>query len=552
MKGKNKMKKLRRIICLMLVPTLLLLSACTASVDNNDDASPKTETVKYNVPAGLVKKSETVYINLDNNGQVTQTIVSDWLHTTQGKVFVDDVTNLSQIQNIKDDSVPDVNGQNLRWYMETTDLYYQGNTDAKVPLEFELYYKLDGSSIAPSELIGKSGHVEIIVKMKNTDDYVVKVNGRDVVMYNPMVVVGGLSLSEAKFQNISVKNGRTIGNGSNQFVVLAGFPGINESLGLTEISQNKQTDMQYSFDDTFVVSADAVDFEIGNFMFAALPIASLDIGLNSISASMDDVRENLSKLQSVQQSLQNINADALLNTLTTNPDKLNNLSDLVGQAATLYDENKALLDVLNKFSTPQNMQTIQLLTEYISTADFDGLQDALDIINSIFGDDASAAKIQEGMELLRQMSEDLSNPEVQKAIKNLPQTVSTLNALQKAVDENRDLIAALQTLAESDVFMSIDSALSGVEGSLAAGGISQYATITGDADEITAKMTAWIELGKRYTIFTRKTENMTSSVMFVYKVDSLKSSLNKDEAVAQEPEAEESTGLKALFNKIFS
>ncbi len=544
------MKKIKRILSLMLVVVMLSLCACTVPVEREEENN-NTETVKYNVPAGLVKKTETVYVNLDNNGQVTQTIVSDWLHTTQGEVYVDDVTNLSQIENIKDDTVPDVSGSNLRWYMKNTDLYYQGKTDAQVPLQFDLTYKLNGASISAQELIGKSGHVEITVKMNNVDDYVVKVNGKDIVMYNPLVVVGGISLSEAKFQNISVKNGKTISNGNSQFAVLAGFPGINDSLGLTDISQSADTDMQYSFDDTFVISADVTDFEIGNFMFAAIPIASLDIGLNSISTSMDDVRENLSKLQSVQQSLQNINADELLNTLTSNPDKLNNLSDLVGQASTLYDENKALLDVLNNFATPQNMQTIQLLTEYISSADFEGLQEALDVINSIFGDDASAAKIQEGMELLQQMSEDLSDPDVQKAIKNLPQTVATLNALQKAVDENRDLIAALQTLADSDVFMSIDSALSGVEGSLAAGGISQFATITGDADEITAKMTAWIELGKRYTIFTRKTENMTSSVMFVYKVDSLKSSLNKSEATAEQPEVEESTGLKAFFKKIF-
>lgn len=545
------MNKFKRIVSLLLVVVMLTFCACSKQIDKTNDDSDDKQQIKYTTPAGLVKKTETVYVNLDNTGNVTQTIVSDWIHTTQSQVYVNDVTNLSQIENIKDDTVPDVNGQNLKWYMDTTDLYYQGKTDAQVPLQFQLSYTLDGNPISAAQLVGKSGHVEITIKMINTDDYIVKVNGKDMVMYNPLIVVGGLSLSEAKFQNITVKNGRAMGNGSSQMVIFAGFPGINESLGLTDISQNTNTEMQYSFDDTFVVSADAVDFEIGNFMFAALPIASLDIGLNSISTSMDDVRANLSKLQSVQQSLQRIDADKLLNTITSNPNKLDELSDLIGQAATLYDENKALIDVLNNFATPQNMQTIQVLTEYISTADFEGLEEALGVINSIFGDDESSAKIQEGLKLLQQMSEDLSDPEVQKAIKNLPQTISTLSALQKAVDENRDMIAALQTLADSDVFSTIDSALSGVEGSLAAGSISQFATITGDADEITAKMTAWIELGKRYTIFTRKTENMTSSVMFIYKVDSLKSTSDVVENIVSEPEVEESTGLKAFFKKLF-
>lgn len=545
------MKKFKRITALLLSILLLTLCSCSDKAEPEDNSNNDNVQTKYTTPAGLAKKTETVYVNLDNNGNVTQTLVSDWIHTTQSQVYVNDVTNLSQIENIKDDSIPDVNGQNLRWYMDTTDLYYQGKTDAEVPLKFQLSYTLDGNPVSAEELVGKSGHVEITVKMINTDDYTVKVNGRDVIMYNPMVVVGGLSLSEAKFQNISVKNGKTMGNGSSQLVILAGFPGINESLGLTDISQNTNAEMQYSFDDTFVISADAVDFEIGNFMFAAIPINSLDIGLNSISSSMDDVRANLSKLQGVQQSLQRIDADKLLNTLTSNPNKLDELSELISEASTLYDENKALIDVLNNFATPQNMETLKVLTDYISTADFAGLEEALNVLNSFFGDDESSVKIQQGLALLQKMSEDLSDPAVQKSINNLPQTVATLSELQKAVDENRDLIAALQTLAESDVFSSIESALAGVEGSLAAGSLSQFATITGDADEITAKMTAWIELGKRYTIFTRKSESMSSSVMFVYKVDSLKTTTDAVENLTEQIEIEESTGLKALFKKIF-
>lgn len=545
------MKIFKRFICFTLVAVFLLLCGCGKVAENQPESEPDTQQVKYSTPAGLVKKSETVYVNLNSSGKVTQTIVSDWLHTTQSQVYVDDVTNLSQIENIKDDSVPDVSGQNLRWYMDTTDLYYQGMSTAPLPLEFELTYYLNGTAISAEKLVGKSGHVEIVVKMKNTKSEIVKVNGQDIVMYTPMVVVGGVALSEDNFQNISVQNGKTVGNANTQFAVLVGFPGINESLGLTDITQNTNTDIQYSFNDTFVISADVSDFELGNFMFAAIPIASLDIGLNSISTSMDDVRENLSKLSSIQQTLQNVNADELLNTLTSNPNKLSELSSLVGRAASLYDENKALLDFLDNFATPQNMQTIQLLTDYISTADFEGLEEALGVINSIFGDDASGEKIQEGLDLLRQMSEDLKDPQVQKAIDNLPQTVATLNELQKAIEENKDLIDGLKVLAESDALSSIESAISSVEGSLAAGGISQFATITGDADEITAKMTAWIELGKRYTIFTTKASNMASSVVFVYKIDSLKAIPQNESDEKVEPEAEESSGLEALFKKFF-
>lgn len=546
------MKKFNRFSALFLVIAILFLCSCSkVGQDSEETPKPSTEQVKYNTPAGMVTKNETVYVNLDNSGKVTQTIVSDWLHTTKGQVYVDDVTNLSQIENIKDDSVPDVNGRNLRWYMDNTDLYYQGKTNAPLPLQFKITYALNGMPISATDLVGKSGHVQITIKMINTKNEVVKVNGKDTVMYTPMVVVGGTALNESKFQNISVSNGKTISNGNNQFAVMVGFPGINESLGLTDITQNANTEMQYSFNDTFVLSADVAEFEIGNFMFAALPIASLDLGLNSISTSMDDVRENLSKLNNVQKVLQDIDADRLLSTLTSNPNKISELSDLVGRAAKLYAENKALIDFLNNFATPQNMQTIQVLTDYISNADLEGIEETLAVLNSIFGDEASAAKIQEGLDLLKRMSDELNDPEVQKAIDNLPQTVATLNELQKAIDDNRDVIDALQVLADSNALASIDSAVSSLEGSFAIGSISQFATITGDADEITAKMTAWIELGKRYTIFTTKASNMDSSVMFIYKVDGLKSSIANNTEKNGEPEVESSSGLGSLFKKFF-
>lgn len=514
------MNRFKKIISLLLIPALLSMCACGADMQENTDESVQ-QTVKYTVPAGLVKKTETVYVNIDNYGSVTQTIVSDWIHTDRAEVYVDDITNLSEIENIKDDSAPDVNGNNLRWYMNTTDLYYQGKSNAKLPVEFELSYYLDGIPMVPEEMIGKDGRVEIDIKMHNVDSYNVKVNGRNTTMYNPMLVIGGVTMAESRFQNISVKNGKTTGNGNSQLAVLVGFPGINDSLGLTDLSSN-ESESAYTFDDTFTITADVKSFELGNFMFAAIPIASLDIGLNNISDSMGDVRDTLKKLQSIQKTLQNMNADQLLGTLTSNPDKLKNLSGIVSQAATLYDTNKALIDVINKYTTPSNLQTISYLTSYISQADFDGLESALGVINSIFGDDASAQTIQSGLALLKEMSADLKNPEVKKAIDSLPQTVSTLNSLQTVLNENKDLIEALKILSESDALASLDTSLSGFEGSIAAGGISQYANITGNADEITAKMTAWIELGKRYTIFTKKNENMSSSIMFVFKVDGLK------------------------------
>lgn len=541
------MKKFKSILCLLLAIAMVFLCSCGSNPDSETDETDNT--VRYNVPAASVKKTETVYVNLDNTGNQKSIKVSDWLHVPQGAVYVDDVTNLTSVVNVKDDSKPQVNGHNLRWHLSTTDLYYQGDYSGKLPLEFKISYTLDGQPISADQIAGKSGKVGITVKMNNVDSYSVKVNGVNMTMYNPMLVVGGISLSEMKFQNINVENGRVVGSGNTQYAVLAGFPGINESLGLSE-----SVSTEYKFNDTFVITADVTDFEIGNFMFSAIPIASLEIGLNNISDSVDSLRDNLVKLQNVQKSLEQIDASKLLNTLSSNPDKLNNLSSLVSQASTLYSENAALINVLNKYTTPQNLATIQVLVEYIRTADFDGLEDALKVINSIFGDDASQETINQGLELLRQMSNDLNDPQVQKAIDNLPKTVNTLSQLQKAVEENKDLINALKALSDSNALSSIDSTLSSLKGSIATDSLSSFSGI--DANTLSAKMTAWLELGKSYTIFTKKTQTMTSSVMFVYKTDSVRvSSANNTESTESTTEStadnSSSGGIKGFFNKIF-
>lgn len=531
--------------------SLAMLFLCACSDSSSDNSEDDVQTVKYSVPASSAKKSETVYVNLDNSGAQKSIKVSDWIHVPQGGVYVDDVTNLTSIVNVKDDSKPEINGQTLRWHLGTTDLYYQGDYSGKLPLDFKITYSLDGKEYSPSEIAGKSGKLKITIKMNNVDPYTVKVNGVNMTMYNPMLVVGGVSLSENKFQNISVENGRVVGNGNTQYAVLAGFPGINESLGLSKLQSSG--DSSYTFNDTFVISADVTNFEIGNFMFSALPIASLNIGLNNISDSVDSLRSNLQKLQNVQRSLQEIDASKLLNTLSSNPDKINNLSALVTQASNLYDENKALINILNKYTTPENTATIQVLVEYIRTADFNGLEDALKVINSIFGDEASQEKINQGIELLKEMSSDLNDPQVKKAIDNLPNTVSTLASLQKAVDENKDLINALKALSDTNALSSIDSTLNSLKGSIATDSLSSLANV--DANELSAKMTAWLELGKSYTIFTRKVSTMSSSVMFVYKTDSIRVGYSNDsteESTSEETtQTENASGIKGFFNKIF-
>ena len=74
------MKIFKRLTGILLIVALLCLCACGAD-DNNAADVQKAAQVKYTVPAGFASKNETVYVNLDPSGAVSQTIVSDWIHT---------------------------------------------------------------------------------------------------------------------------------------------------------------------------------------------------------------------------------------------------------------------------------------------------------------------------------------------------------------------------------------------------------------------------------------------------------------------------------------
>ena len=151
-------------------------------------------------------------------------IVTDWLHTEQAGVQVADQSDLDGIQNIKSDVKPVQKGNQIAWNMDSTDLYYKGESQKDLPVDISIRYYLDGAEIEPSDLAGKSGKVKIEIQMKNTQPHTVNINGREAVIYTPVAALGGMLLPEEKFQNIKMENGATLGDGSKQLAVFIALP----------------------------------------------------------------------------------------------------------------------------------------------------------------------------------------------------------------------------------------------------------------------------------------------------------------------------------------
>ena len=76
-----------------------------------------------------IKKDETVYVILDENGNPTEQIVSDWIKGSENLGQFTDKSTLSDVKNVKGDETFKASGDTLTWNTDGEDIYYQGTTD---------------------------------------------------------------------------------------------------------------------------------------------------------------------------------------------------------------------------------------------------------------------------------------------------------------------------------------------------------------------------------------------------------------------------------------
>ena len=126
-----------------------------------------------------VEKKETSYLILNADGSVQEQITSDWLHSDDGFDAVTDESDLSDIQNLKSDVMPEQSGNTLKWTTDETDIYYQGKNSAQAPVGVSIEYTLGGKAVTADELKGQSGHLVATVKLTNNTGEEVTVDIRE-------------------------------------------------------------------------------------------------------------------------------------------------------------------------------------------------------------------------------------------------------------------------------------------------------------------------------------------------------------------------------------
>ena len=236
-----------------------------------------TITSYMTIPVFAASKSETVYSNLDSNGKAYKTIVSTQLTNEDKSDEITDISNLLNIENTNGDETFKKEGNQIVWDSNGNNIYYKGESDKQLPVECKITYELNGEEISAEELKGKSGNVKIKINYTNNEKHIVSINGKQVTMYTPFIIVAGTKIDNAKNKNIQITNGKIVDNGESTLAVGIAMPGIQENIGISKSKIDIPEEIE--------ISMETEDFEMGNII-AVVAVKGIDEDLTSDLNSM--------------------------------------------------------------------------------------------------------------------------------------------------------------------------------------------------------------------------------------------------------------------------
>lgn len=555
--------KAKKAISVGLTVSLLALSfaGCgkqkTTGNEILDDAKGTQAYVQqnYTTLAENVKKQETVYINLNSDGTVKKINVTDWLHTDTPQTVIEDISSLENITNVKTLTPADVRDGKIYWDMDTTDLYYSGTTEKASPINISIRYYLDDVEMTADEIAGKSGNVKIQIDTSSALKKTVTVQGKNYDIYCPLLLVGGMILPEENFSNIDIVNGTALSDGSKQIAFFTGVPGADESLGLSALNLSMLNSIAA---ESFTITATVTNFELGNIMFAAVPLSAVgSLGTGSLPESVDDIKGVLSDFEDVQKALNGLDINKMVSVLYGDSNKFEELIGSVNTAVRLYKENEKLLKTVSTYMTDENLQKLEKLANDLSATDLDAVSATLNDpavaallkvlpqLSSSLSEVSTLAKdLNDVMPILQSLSNDMNDPEIKQSLENMPETLNELQGVLKAIDDNKEVLEMINDLSSDDKAAQIDALMNTV---------NKYTTLDtlseANQELLAGRMKEWLTYGNEYDIFTEKTEHMTSNVVFTYKTDSISAPVQTAE---QTGETAEKVGfftrVKNLFN----
>ena len=311
------------------------------------------------------EKDESVYVVLNSDGSVDNTTVTEWLHSDNELSHVVDKSNLTNIKNISSDETPTIDGDNLIWESTANDIYYQGNSDKPLPFSMDVTYMLDGVAINANDLAGKSGELQIHIKLKNDSVTTQTVDGKtiNVSPLFPIVMIVNMPLEQ--FSNVNVDHGAIVSEGKNQIITMTTILGLDNAIDGMDVSQLDEIKDKLVTEFTITATVDTMD--VPSIMLASATSNSStsvdNVDMSELTNGINDLKDATAQILDGTVQLKDANIE-LNDKMGEFQGKVGEFKDGVNQVESgskkLSEGSKALSEGIVSLQTQMNTLVTQL------------------------------------------------------------------------------------------------------------------------------------------------------------------------------------------------
>ena len=375
-------------------------------------------------------KDETVYVVTESDGSQSDLIVSDHLKNKSGKDKIEDVSTLTDIENVKgkEEFTREDDGS-LSWNAKGNDIYYEGKTDQEAPVSMDIKYYLDDKEVDGADLSGKTGKVKIVINYTNNTS----LNGTKV----PFVVLTGMVLENDTFQNVTVSSGKVIDDGQKSFIVGMAAPGVADTLGISE--------EELGFGSTVEITGDAKEFAPEDMMTVVTNDFFQDIDTSELNAGNLD--SQIDQLDSAAKQLV-----AGTNTLYKGIETLNSNSATLAAGVSKLNQGAAKIDENTKAAL-QGSKDLAAGSQFLSSQLNSKLTDMGEGVNTLA---SKSEKLADGLKDMQSKvtgNNTKENPGLAPSAKGFAQKVAGLDTVKteisRSVASDKEAIAELRNLETS-------------------------------------------------------------------------------------------------------
>lgn len=377
------MRKIKRA-CAFIVAGTLISSMGVSGIGMSETAVEVLPGIMNSVKAA------------DATGNVGESSMGEQAEDTVGAVVKEEEEDVDRSGNVYVEAEPDGTTKKI-----TVSEGLEGSSLAdELPVSVKVSYYLDGKKMSPDKMAGASGKVKIRFDYENLTSENVEIDGKNVEVQVPFIVISALILPTDTFTNIEVSDGKIIASDEQNIVAGIAFPGMSDSLRLQDYEPTEEV----SIPNYVEVTADVTDFELELTASIVTPCGLSDMDTENFS-DVDELVDGMEDLTDASAQLTDgigelsdgINDfQTYLSAYTTGAGQVSEGAKALADGLAVMDTSKKnLVEGASALQKGLNSLKMALAQIHIPSGDEDELQKAANAALALKQDAAALADVLE-------------------------------------------------------------------------------------------------------------------------------------------------------------